>query len=535
MLELARGGRRDVDGTSIGVIDLTRVPGLAEIVDDGAWLHLGPLVTHNQCAVSPAVVAHALPLARASWEVGAPQIRNRATVAGNVITASPANDTIVPLLALDATVTVASAARGERTLPLAAFITGFRTVDLAVDEMLVRISVPKLGPEAAGTFIKLGLRQAQAISVLDAWPSWWCGTVRRSPTPGIAMGAVAPTVVRAAEAEELLRGRSLDDATIRQAAALAVDAATPIDDLRGSAAYRKQMVNVLVARALRAIEQDATRAGWQARPVTLQGHTDGRWPVGGRDAAGAPSGKTPFPEDPLPGRGSGDAATVNGRPIALPGKMTLLDSLRAAGYHRRQGGLRRGRVRRLHRLSGRHGRDGVHGARGTGLRQRGCDGGGVRAEGHLHPVQQALVETGGVQCGFCTPGFVMSGAKLLEERPSRPYMKCRRRSPAISVAAPAIARFWRPWCWPANVGRRRGMTVKPELPLVVPVNWRQKLWYWLLRLIGWSVRGVTPSDAEICRCRRAPYILLGPTHSLCGQPRARSALSQLGGQAFGFP
>ena len=87
-------------------------------------------------------MAHAFPLARACWLVGAPQIRNRGTVAGNLITASPANDTITPLWAMDATVTLASRARGERTLPCDQFFLGVRRTALQPDEMLVRINVP---------------------------------------------------------------------------------------------------------------------------------------------------------------------------------------------------------------------------------------------------------------------------------------------------------------------------------------------------------------------------------------------------------
>ncbi|HAJ35556.1 MAG TPA: hypothetical protein DCL15_07670, partial [Chloroflexi bacterium] len=167
LLEIERGVRKRRDGRSPGVIDLTRIPGLATIEARDGWIHLGPLVTHNQCVASALIVAKAFPLARACWEVGAPQIRNRATVVGNVITASPANDTIAPLLALDAHVTVRSLERGERTLPLDAFITGFRSVDLAPDELVTGLSFPALNERSDGIFIKLGLRRAQAISLVN--------------------------------------------------------------------------------------------------------------------------------------------------------------------------------------------------------------------------------------------------------------------------------------------------------------------------------------------------------------------------------
>jgi carbon-monoxide dehydrogenase medium subunit len=194
LLEVERGGRTTPDGAAPGLIDLTRIPGLAEIREEEGWLHLGSLVTHNQVVASPLLVAKAFPLVRACWEVGAPQIRNRATVAGNIITASPANDTIPPLLALGAEVTLRSQA-GTRTLPLRDFITGFRRVAMADDEMVVDIAFPALGPQATGTFIKLGLRKAQAISVVTV-----AAVVERSSPAldapvtraAIALGCVAP-------------------------------------------------------------------------------------------------------------------------------------------------------------------------------------------------------------------------------------------------------------------------------------------------------------------------------------------------------
>lgn len=414
LLEIERGIAKTTTGAAPGVIDLTRIPGLAEIREEGGWIHLGPLVTHNQVVASPAIVAHAFPLARACWEVGAPQIRNRATIAGNIITASPANDAIAPLLALDATVTVSSANRGERTMPVQRFILGFRKVDLADDEILTRISIPAMRPLADGTFIKLGLRRAQAISVVNV-----AVVIERSADErdaaltraAIALGSVAPLVVRASEAERTLVGKPLNDENIARAAQLAVQAASPIDDIRATADYRRAMVEVLVTRALRQLRRGAGRAGWPERPVLLWGASDGKWPVqhGNGEPKSSPAADQPTTAA-LP-------TIVNGQPLPLPGAMTLLDSLRTAGLVGVKEGCAEGECGACTVFL-----DGmavmacmVPAERAAGSEVVTVEGIGEPA--HLHPVQQALVQSGGVQCGYCTPGFVMSAAKLLEERP----------------------------------------------------------------------------------------------------------------------
>lgn len=405
LIEMDRGVRAAPDGRALGVIDITRIPGLADIRHEEGEIRLGPLVTHNQCVASPLIVAHAFPLARACWEVGAPQIRNRATVAGNIITASPANDSIVPLMALDATVTLTSAARGERTISLRDFCTGFRQVDLADDEILTRIAFPALDDHQVGTFIKLGLRRAQAISVnAVAAVITYADDGATVARAALSLGAVAPTIIRAEAAETFLAGKQLDDATIAQAAKLAQAAASPIDDIRADAAYRKAMVATLIERALTQIAAGKARHGWPAHPVMLWGATEGRWPVATAQEASNQAG-------------ANGQADVNGQAVTLPGGMTLLDSLRAAGFIGVKEGCAEGECGACTVFL-----DGMAVMACMVPAERAAGSTVVTVEGlgnveHLHPVQQAFIQTGGVQCGYCTPGFVMSAAKLLEERP----------------------------------------------------------------------------------------------------------------------
>ncbi len=402
ILELERGLRSGIDT----VVDVSRIPGLDAIeLDAQGVIHLGPLVTHNHCVASGLLRERAFPLAQAAWEVGAPQIRNRGTVAGNLITASPANDTITPLMALGASVTLRSM-RGERVVPLQDFYLGVRKTVMQPDEMLMEIAFPALRPNQRGTFLKLGLRRAQAIAVVNvALVLTLDGATVIDAA--ITLGAVAPTIIHAGRAENSLIGRQLTPETIAEAARLAALDARPIDDLRGSAAYRREMVRVLTARGLRALANGDEHAQFPADPVMLWGQAQPR------KLAPAPGGSTHA-------EGSLIHTTINGHAHTFTTGFdkTLLDLLREeAGLIGTKEGCAEGECGACTVFL-----DGVAvmsclvpAARAQGAEIVTVEG--LAEPDRLHPVQLAFVHEGAVQCGYCTPGFLMSAAKLLEERP----------------------------------------------------------------------------------------------------------------------
>lgn len=398
ILELERGARTGIDT----LIDVTRIPGLDTItMDDLGIIHLGPLVTHNQVAASKLLRETAYPLTRASWEVGAPQIRNRATVAGNLITASPANDTISPLMALDAAVTLKSI-RGERIVPLKDFYTGVRKTLLQPDEMLIDISFKGLKKNQRGTFIKVALRRAQAISVVNVCIilSFDGETIQHA---AITLGSVAPTIIHAAEAEAYLIGKSLTDEIIKTTSELVQKSARPIDDLRGTADFRREMVRVHTARGLNSLKASQEQTGMPETPITLMGAQQ----------------KTGF-SGAMHGEGSIIHTTINGREYHFEhgSEKTLLRLLREdAELIGTKEGCAEGECGACTVFL-----DGsavmacmvpaprAHNAIITTIE-------GLADGGKLHPVQEAFIQDGAVQCGYCSPGFLMSAAKLLEEQP----------------------------------------------------------------------------------------------------------------------
>ncbi len=400
ILELERGVRKGVDT----LIDVTRIPSLNQItIDEDEGIHLGALVTHNDCAASKLIRTRAYPLARAAWEVGAPQIRNRGTIAGNVITASPANDTITPLMALGAKVTLVSA-RGARVVPFKKFYLGVRKTVMEPDEMLVDISFPAMSKSQHGTFVKLALRRAQAISLVNvAIILDLKGETVRSAS--ITLGAVTPIIVHATKAEKFLIGKKLNEKNIDQAAELAAKSAKPIDDVRGSANYRSEMVRVITRRGLTAIRDGKEEAGMPKKPVLLSSALNGNGQL----------------QDPVYFPRNNIETTINGRKYTFASghEKTLLRLLREEGMLI---GTKEGCA---------EGECGACTVFLDGQAVMSCLVPAPRAhkaeivtiEGladgeKLNPVQEKFIEYNAVQCGYCIPGFIMSGAKLLQEKPN---------------------------------------------------------------------------------------------------------------------
>lgn len=230
------------------LIDLTRISELQRLNVSPEQVSIGSAVTYHQLLANETFCAAVPFLAKAIRTIGGVQVRNVATLAGNIANASPAGDTLPCLYVLNATIHT-TGADGERAIPIDEFILGVRRVALQPAELITRITFEPPTPEWYGAFEKLGLRQAMAIAVVSA-----ALLIKQNDQQvieaRIALGSVAPTVIYAPEAEAVLVGHPLDDDRIKLAGQRASIAAIPINDIRGSAHYRKLVAGGLVRRAL---------------------------------------------------------------------------------------------------------------------------------------------------------------------------------------------------------------------------------------------------------------------------------------------
>jgi xanthine dehydrogenase iron-sulfur cluster and FAD-binding subunit A len=380
------------------LLDLSRVAEL-RAVEDGDPIRLGAGVTYTRQLEE---LAERLPvLALAARTIASRQVRNRATLGGALAVADPSADILAALTAAGADVELASAS-GVRRVPIGVFLTGPYACDLASDELIVAVLVPRAAGPAA--YAKVGARNAMARAACAVAVVLDVG--RRSA--GIAAAASAPTPVRARAAEELMAAEApwgeagdLDEGWLRRVGALIAEATRPRSDGRGSAAYKRHAAAVLGTRALARAWRDraSDSHGPGARVAPPRARLDGaegaatglRLRVDGvehglseeaaghsllrvlRDELGITAPKDACEE--------GECGSCT---VAIDGEIAcacLVGAVQAAG-------------REVETVAGLAG-----------------------AEDDLHPVQEALLEAGGVQCGFCTPGFVMAARDLLRRIP----------------------------------------------------------------------------------------------------------------------
>ena len=243
-----RPGVKKIDPVN-HLVDISEL-GLDYLKKESDHICIGAATPINTLGASPLFLSRPY---RALWEAAGAHstatIRNRATVGGNLCTASPCGDLALPLLVLDA-ILVAAGPEGKRYIPLESFFKGANYTALNKEEVLLEIRIPLFSEKTGTSFLKLRRHQtAIDMAVVNVATSLTCKN-NRCEAAGIALGSVAPIPFRAKKAESVLAGAKLNKDILQKAAATAAEEAKPIDDVRATSAYRKKMVAVLVRRSL---------------------------------------------------------------------------------------------------------------------------------------------------------------------------------------------------------------------------------------------------------------------------------------------
>ncbi len=233
------------------IVDLKRIPGLSGIREnDDGTMTIGALTTMYTIETSPVITTKYPFLAQSAAEVGSIQIRNRATIGGNMANATPSADVAPSLIALNAMAKIASSAAGERTVALEEFFRGPGLNVMSADEILTEISIPKTDPQLVGEYIKFSPRDMMDLAYIGVAVAYHLGSDKTCNGVRIVLGAVAPTPIRAKNSEALLEGKILTEELAAKVGDEAARESKPISDVRSSADYRRAMVGVMTKRAL---------------------------------------------------------------------------------------------------------------------------------------------------------------------------------------------------------------------------------------------------------------------------------------------
>ncbi|PIX23238.1 MAG: xanthine dehydrogenase family protein subunit M [Deltaproteobacteria bacterium CG_4_8_14_3_um_filter_45_9] len=242
-------GLRNGDLSPQFIVDITRIEDLRKIEEKNGMVSIGAAITHSEIASSSLVKKYGKVLSDAASEIGSPQIRNMGTIGGNIINASPAADTIPPLMVLNAMGRVVSK-EGEREVPLGQLFKGPYKTNLKPHDLLVQITFQKLPPETKSSFVRLARRNAMAIARMNVAIILQIGK-NRIEDVRIAVGSVTPTPQRMSEAETFLKGKLPDQRSLQKASLKVSEAMIKRSGIRASTAYKRPVVEALFMRAMR--------------------------------------------------------------------------------------------------------------------------------------------------------------------------------------------------------------------------------------------------------------------------------------------